>query len=234
VTAASLSTNGPFSGSGIRLNFEAEGYTRGPDERPVTEHEWITPDYFRTVGLSIKKGRGFDPTDTADARRVSVINETMARRYFRDRNPIGMRWGYNSNLSGAGFEIIGVVEDARYSGRDLRGEPLNMVYLPVAQHRRILQSLEMQVTGDPSAFATAVRDALRQVEPRLPVVRPRWRTASQALVSAGPVGLTTPGLIACAWYASASSAMSCVLTRRTLELGMRMALCRTRFGAASS
>jgi len=229
VTAASLSTNGPFSGSGTRRNFEAEGYTRGPDERPVTEHEWVTPDYFRTVGLAIRKGRGFDSTDTADARRVTVINETMARRYFRDRDPLGMRWAYNRNLNDAGFEIVGVVEDARYSGRDLRGEPLNMVYLPVAQDRRFLQSLEVQVAGDPSTFAAAVRNALRQVEPRLPVVSIETlkdRVARSLGFSRLLAGLTTAfGVIAlCVACLGLFGTMSYAVTRRTMELGMRMAL----------
>ena len=56
-----------------------------------THQEWVTSDYFRTVGLTITQGRGFGPEDSANSRRVSVINETMARRYFPGQNPIGKR-----------------------------------------------------------------------------------------------------------------------------------------------
>ncbi|MGH9162686.1 MAG: ABC transporter permease [Vicinamibacteraceae bacterium] len=113
VVAVSASTT-LFSGRN-RGDFSIEGYTSGPDEQMTTLKEWVTSDYFRTVGLAIKQGRGFGPEDSADSRRVSVINETMARRYFRNQNPIGKRLSWGSrNFDADGFEIVGVVEDARY------------------------------------------------------------------------------------------------------------------------
>ena len=86
--------DGPFSGRN-RGDFSVEGYTPARDEQMITLKEWVTSDYFRTVGLAITQGRGFGPEDSANSRRVSVINETMARRYFRNQNPIGKRlsWG---------------------------------------------------------------------------------------------------------------------------------------------
>ncbi len=83
-----------FSGRN-RGVFSIEGYTPARDEEMNTHKEWVTSDYFRTVGLAITQGRGFGPEDSANSRPVSVINETMARRYFRNQNPIGKRlsWG---------------------------------------------------------------------------------------------------------------------------------------------
>jgi putative ABC transport system permease protein len=93
VVAVSASAN-MFSGRS-RGDFSVDGYTPALDEQMVTLKEWVTSDYFRTVGLAIKQGRGFGPEDSANSRRVSVINETMARRYLRNQNPIGKRlsWG---------------------------------------------------------------------------------------------------------------------------------------------
>jgi putative ABC transport system permease protein len=115
-----------FSGRN-RGVFSVEGYTPTRDEQMNTLKEWVTSDYFRTVGLAIRQGRGFGPEDSADSRPVSVINETMARRYVRNQNPIGKRlsWG-SSNFDKDGFEIVGVVEDARYD--DVRADSLNMAY----------------------------------------------------------------------------------------------------------
>src|SRR4030095_8676332 len=115
------------------------------------------PDYFRAVGLAITRGRGFGPADSANSRRVSVINEVMARRYFRNQNPIGKRlsWG-TSNFDRDGFEIVGVVEDARYN--DVWAESLNMAYILVMQTDRFVENVEVRVGGNPTALANAVRN----------------------------------------------------------------------------
>ena len=156
-----------FSGRN-RGVFSIEGYTPAPDVQMNTLKEWVTSDYFRTVGLAITQGRGFGPEDSANSRRVSVINETMARRYFPNQNPIGKRlsWG-TSNFDRDGFEIVGVVEDARYN--DVRDESLNMAYMLVMQTERFVENVQVRVEGNPTALANAVRSALRESEPRLAV-----------------------------------------------------------------
>jgi predicted permease len=232
VVAVSASTT-LFSGRN-RGAFLVEGYTPTPDEPMTTHKEWVTSDYFRTVGLAITQGRGFGPEDSATSRRVSVINETMARRYFRNQNPIGKRltWG-TSNFDADGFEIVGVVEDARYS--DLRDESLNMVYLLAMQTDRYPGNVEVRVAGNPTALANAVRSALRESEPRLAVGTIEtldtrvarsigvdrllaWLTIAFA---AAALGLVCLGLYGTISYA---------VRRRTAELGIRMALGADRMG----
>jgi predicted permease len=106
VAAVSMSWTGVFSGRN-RGNFLVEGYTPARDERMETRKNWVTSDYFRTVGLAIKQGRGFGVEDSANSRPVSVINETMARRYFRNQNPIGKRLSWGSrNFDADGYEIV--------------------------------------------------------------------------------------------------------------------------------
>jgi predicted permease len=216
-----------FSGRN-RGAFLVEGYTPTRDEQMTTLKEWVTSDYFRTVGLAITQGRGFGPEDSANSRRVSVINETMARRYFRHQNPIGERlsWG-SSNFDSDGFEIVGVVEDARYS--DVRAESLNMAYMLVMQTERFVENVEVRVAGNPTALANAVRNALRESEPRLAVGTIEtldtrvarsigvdrllaWLTMAFA---AAALGLVCLGLYGTISYA---------VRRRTAELGIRIAL----------
>ena len=216
-----------FSGRN-RGVFSIEGYTPARDEQMQTLKDWVTSDYFRTVGLAITQGRGFGPEDSANSRRVSVINETLARRYFRDQNPIGKRlsWG-SSNFDRDGFEIVGVVEDARYD--DVRAESLNMAYTLVVQTDRFVQNVAVRVAGDPTALANAVRNALRESEPRLAVGTIEtldtrvarsigvdrllaWLTMTFA---AAALGLVCLGLYGTISYA---------VRRRTAELGIRMAL----------
>ena len=227
VIAVSMSTSGPFSGSISRGTFQAEGYAPGPREQVIKHSEWVTSDYFRTVGLTIKQGRGFGPEDSAQSRRVSVINETMAQRYFPGRNPIGQRWGDSTNFAADGIEIVGVVEDARYN--DVKAGSVSKSYLPVVQTERYVRSIEVRTSGDPTALASAVRQALRESEPRL--VIGAIDTLDERIVRSIRVerllgwltmtfGAAALGLACLGLYGTISYAVR----RRTAELGLRIAL----------
>lgn len=226
VVAVSISAT-LFSGRN-RGDFLVEGYTPARDEEMETLKNWVTSDYFRTVGLAIKQGRGFGPEDSADSRRVGVINETMARRYFRNQSPIGKRlsWG-SSNFDADGFEIVGVVEDARYN--DVRDESLNMAYMLAVQTERYVENVELRAAGNATALTNAVRNALRESEPGLAVGTIEtldsrisrsigverllaWLTMA---FGAAALGLACLGLYGTISYA---------VRRRTAELGIRIAL----------
>lgn len=227
VTAVSMSGTGLFSGRN-RGAFLVEGYTPARDEQMTTLKNWITSDYFRTVGLAITQGRGFGSEDTASSRRVTVINETMARRYFRNQNPIGKRltWG-TSDFAADGFEIVGVVADARYN--DVRAESLNMTYVLATQTGRYLGNVEVRVSGNPTALVSAVRRALAESEPRLAVGtietlegRVDRSIAVERLLSwlTMAFGAAALGLACLGLYGTISFAVR----RRTAELGIRIAL----------
>jgi ABC-type antimicrobial peptide transport system permease subunit len=183
------------------------------------------------VGLNIKLGRAFGSEDAANGRRVSVINETMAKRYFRNQNPIGKRWGTSSNFDESGFEIVGVVEDARYN--DLRTESLNMAYLPATQTPRYADHIQLRAAGDPTALTSALRNALRGSEPRLVVGtietlegRIAGSIAADRLLGwlTTAFGAAALGLACLGLYGTISYAVR----RRTAELGVRIALGATR------
>jgi predicted permease len=227
VVAVSLSVSGPFSGLRSRGNFDIEGYTAGSTGRPMKTSEWVTTDYFRAVGLTIKRGRGFGPEDSRDSRRVSVINETMARRYFAGQDPIGKRWGDGTNFAVDGIEVVGVVEDVR--NNDLKADSTSMSYQPVVQTDRYVRSLEVRTTGNPASLAAAIRQALRESEPRLavgPIETLDERIVRSIAVERLLGWLTTAfggaalGLACLGLYGTISNAVR----RRTAELGIRIAL----------
>jgi len=186
----------------------------------------VTPRYFETVGLRIVRGRGFTDADVITGRRVSVINETVARRYFKG-DPIGRRWSYDSTFGDEAFEVVGVAADARYN--DLRTESLNMVYRPARQADWYLESLEVRTSGDAAAVAPSVQAAIREAEPRLTIGIVETLD-SRVARTVGPermltvlivvFGLVALGLACLGLYGTVSYAV----TRRTSELGVRMAL----------
>jgi ABC-type lipoprotein release transport system permease subunit len=152
----------------------------------------------------------------------------MARRYFHNQNPIGRRlsWG-SSNFDADGFEIVGVVEDARYN--DVRDESLSMAYMLATQTERYVENVQMRVEGNPTALTNAVRKALRESEPRLAVGTietlnnriarsigvERLLACLTMAFAVAALGLACLGL-----YGTISYAVRC----RTAELGMRIAL----------
>ena len=228
VVAASLSANGPLGGSQRISSLSVEGYTAAPDEQVRTNEEVITDRYFETVGLKVIDGRPFGAQDKVEGSRSSIINATMARRFFAGQSAVGKRWSYGGPIDKDARVVIGVVEDARYA--DLRANPPNMAYtITESVPDEVLSGIEIRTVGSPAAIAQTVRDVLAQAEPRLPLVEVMpladrvGRGVSQDRMVArltsifGGLAL----LLAClGLYGTVSYGIS----RRVAELGLRMAL----------
>ena len=171
VESASLSLNGPLGTSWRASSLTVEGYTAAPNERLMTNEEFVSADYFATVGLAIVEGRGFTPADARPGGRSTIINQTMARRFFPNASAIGRHWTTDDVLQPDAPVIVGVVEDAKYI--DVRDTTPNMVYrVTGAAPAETLGNLEVRASGEPSALAPAIRDALAELEPALAGVRP--------------------------------------------------------------
>lgn len=228
VTSASLSMNGPLGGVESIGDFGIEGYTPSQGERLRSHREVVTEDYFSTVGLRLVKGRSFEPADHSPGNRNTVVNETIARRFFKNGDAVGKRWDWGSPIGPDGFIIVGVVQDAKYV--DLRTPPSNMVYqLAATEPDALLSDLEIRATGSLTTMAATVRQVLAESEPRLPVLevmplsgRMAQRVSQDTLIarltsifSAIALFLTCLGLYGTISYG---------INRRVPEIGLRMAL----------
>ena len=173
VLSASLSCYSPLGGNNWNEWVFIEG--KSQDFRG-TAPSWdrVGPHYFETIGTRLLEGRFIDEQDTPGARNVAVINETFARRFFPNENPIGRHFGMTDVSHSGDYEIVGIVEDAKY--QDTRGPAYATFFLPLLQtppresFRGWVRALELHVAGRPENVESAVRKALADADPNLPVL----------------------------------------------------------------
>lgn len=222
--------------TGLMGGAGSEGlYVEGKPPKPglVTARSGVTPGFFATVGAPLLAGREFTDRDTAAAPRVAVINQTLARFYFGDENPVGKHLG-GSSESASAPEIVGVVKDQKTSPRDQRG----IWYVPYAQginQMRATWYLTLRTAGDPHSAATAVRQRLKEIDPALPVFSIATAAEQLDAVVSQERLLTILALsfaimatvLACAGL---YGVMAYSTARRTREFGIRIALGATARG----
>jgi predicted permease len=166
IRSASFSWFTPIAGGGVDLSASVEGHTPQPKEDLTVYVNNVTPGYFKTLGTPILLGRDFSEQDTPNTPKVALINEAMAKYFFREANPIGRRVSFGR---GEPMEIVGVVKDAKYM--DLRENFQRTVYRHCLQSTDIDGSLTLEVltAGSPLAFAHAVRNEIRALAGDVPV-----------------------------------------------------------------
>jgi hypothetical protein len=200
----------------------------------------IGPGFFSTLGTPVIAGREFDERDVRAPGskptrwRTVVVNETFARRYFRNRSPVGARLGVGDRPDTAtDIEIIGVVRD--FSRRSLRDRDLDQVFFQFWDQNSGDGTFYLRIHGSAAAAFPALRAAVRQVDPALPVslttfadqIDRSLRTERMLATLSSGFGTFAVLLSVVGLY----GVMAFIVTERRQEIGVRLALGATRTGA---
>jgi len=227
VRSASLSTATPIRGGVDSTRIFVSG-AAALSENEEIQVSVVAPKYFETMGVPLVAGRDFGPQDGEHSLKVTVVSESMAQHYFPNENPLGRRFSLTKQEASEEREIIGVVKDAKFD--NLRTENARIVYLSHQQDwTRPSSTFALRTTGDPAALMTPVRHTIQSAGRDIPVIGIRTLAtqmnevlAKERLVAtlAGFFGLLALLLACIGLY----GLMTYAVTRRTNEIGIRMAL----------